>query len=178
MDGTLPSGRIVVYDDDHYYMGGVVAELLLAAGCEVTLATPAARVSDWTVNTLEQGYIQARLLERGAAMMLNRGLAGAGADHVRLACTYTGRTEEMGADALVLVTAREPVDRLWRALETRRDEWTDAGIRSVKVIGDAASPAPIAWATYAGRRYAEELDAPDRGDALPFRRELARLGDF
>ena len=37
-------------------------------------------------------------------------------------------------------------------------------------IGDANAPAPIAWATYAGHRYAEELDAPDIGDAVPFRR--------
>ena len=42
-------------------------------------------------------------------------------------------------------------------------------------IGDAKAPAPIAWATYAGHRYAEELDAPDIGDAVPFRRELAAL---
>ena len=28
MDGRLPSGEVVVFDDDHYYMGGVLAELL------------------------------------------------------------------------------------------------------------------------------------------------------
>ena len=28
MDGRLPSGEVVVFDDDHYYMGGVIAELL------------------------------------------------------------------------------------------------------------------------------------------------------
>ena len=144
----------------------------------MTLATPAARASEWAVNTLEQGYIQARLLERGATVALNRGLAGAGAEQVHLACAYTGRVETLAADALVLVTARDPVDTLWRSLDERRGEWAGAGIRSVRVIGDAASPAPIAWATYAGRRYAEELDSPERGDALPFRRELARLGDF
>ena len=44
------------------------------------------------------------------------------------------------------------------------------------VIGDAAAPGPIAWATYAGRRFAEELDMPDdRGDTPRFRREVARL---
>ena len=40
-----------------------------------------------------------------------------------------------------------------------------------KLIGDVAN-APIAWATYAGHRYANELDEDDIGDALPFRREL------
>ena len=27
MNGRLPEGRVVLYDDDHYYMGGVLAEL-------------------------------------------------------------------------------------------------------------------------------------------------------
>ena len=31
----------------------------------------------------------------------------------------------------------------------------------------------LARATYAGRRYAEEVDGGEIGDALPFRRELA-----
>jgi dimethylamine/trimethylamine dehydrogenase len=60
-------------------------------------------------------------------------------------------------------------------VKARQEDWKSAGIRSVKVIGDAQAPAPIAWATYAGHRYAEELDAPDIGDAVPFRRELAAL---
>mgnify|MGYP006217642683 CR=1 FL=1 len=55
----------------------------------------------------------------------------------------------------------------------RQADWGD--VRSVKLIGDAAAPGPIAWATYAGRRYAEDLDQPDRGDALSFRREITEL---
>ena len=45
----------------------------------------------------------------------------------------------------------------------------------IKVIGDAEAPGPIAWATYAGHRYARELDMADIGDALPFRREVTAL---
>ena len=29
MDGKLPAGHVVIYDDDHYYMGSVLAELLI-----------------------------------------------------------------------------------------------------------------------------------------------------
>ena len=55
MDGVLPAGeRIVIYDDDHYYMGGVLAELLIGAGRRVTLVTPANCVSSWTNATMEQ----------------------------------------------------------------------------------------------------------------------------
>ena len=64
---------------------------------------------------------------------------------------------------------------MWRDLKAREAEWADAGIKSVKLIGDANAPGPIAWATYAGHRYARELDGPDIGDALPFRREVAAL---
>jgi dimethylamine/trimethylamine dehydrogenase len=74
-----------------------------------------------------------------------------------------------------MVTSRTADDGLYQALKARQAEWQGAGIASVRLIGDAAAPAPIAWATYAGRRYAEELDMPDRGDALAFRREIAGL---
>ncbi len=47
-----------------------------------------------------------------------------------------------------------------------------AGIKSVTAIGDAHAPSTIAAAVYAGHRAARELDAPDRGDAVPFEREL------
>ena len=56
---------MVIYDDDHYYLGGVIAELCRKNGCEVTLVTPAAVVSSWTAHTLEQEMIQSGLLEKG-----------------------------------------------------------------------------------------------------------------
>ncbi|MFQ5421829.1 MAG: FAD-dependent oxidoreductase, partial [Anaerolineae bacterium] len=45
MAGRLPDGRVVIFDDDHYYMGGVLAELLADQGCHVTLLTPAPMIS-------------------------------------------------------------------------------------------------------------------------------------
>jgi dimethylamine/trimethylamine dehydrogenase len=175
MSGRLPEGRVVLYDDDHFYMGGVLAELLVANGRSVTLVTPAVRVSDWTTNTLEQGFIQRRLIERGVEIVLSGALSLIGPEYVEFACSYTGHPSRIEADAVVLVTARLPEDRLYLNLKAREAEWRDAGIVSVKVIGDAAAPAPIAWAVHAGHRYARELDEPDAGDAPPFRREVAAL---
>jgi len=41
MAGTRPRGhRVVLFDDDHYYMGGVLAELLATEGHDVQLVTP------------------------------------------------------------------------------------------------------------------------------------------
>ena len=175
MVGRVPSGRVVLFDDDHYYMGGVLAELLAQKGCEVVLVTPAAFVSDWTVNTLEQGAIHRRLAACGVSIVLNTGVTAVLAEGVATACSYTGAPGKIGADAVVMVASRISDDQLYRDLVARQPEWADAGILSVKVIGDAAAPAPIAWATFAGHRYARDLDMPDLGDALPFRREVTQL---
>ncbi len=177
MAGRLPSGRVLVYDDDHFYMASVLAELLVARGCTVEFVTPSAKVAEWTENTLEQRFIQTRLMELGVTLHLSHAPVEIGPGGARLACTYTGRARDIAADAVVLVTSRIAEDGLYQALKAREADWAEAGIASVKAIGDADAPGPIAWATYAGRRYAEEMDAPDPGDALPFRREIAALLD-
>ena len=101
MEGRLPTGRVVLYDDDHFYMGGVLAELLAQAGAQVTLITPAAYVSDWTQNTLEQAAIHARLAEAGVEIVLNRGVTEVARDHGVSNCTYTGQTSETECEQLV-----------------------------------------------------------------------------
>ena len=175
MDGKVPAGNVVLFDDDHYYMGGVLAELMAGQGAKVTLVTPSAYVSDWTRNTLEQGAIHRRLAELGVEIVLNRNVTRIAAGGVVTACAYTGAERDMPADAVVLVTSRSQDDGVWQELKARRGEWEARGIRSIKAIGDAEAPGPIAWATYAGHRFARELDEPDIGDALPFRREVAAL---
>jgi dimethylamine/trimethylamine dehydrogenase len=175
MAGQLPQGRIILFDDDHYYMGGVVAELLAAKGCEVILMTPSAYVSSWSNNTLEQAAIHARLVEAGVDIVLNRALVRIEQGEITSECVYSGKTNSMSVDAVVMVASRRANDDLWQQLSEREAQWAAHGIKSIKVIGDAQSPAPIAWATYAGHRYARELDGPDIGDALPFRREVAQL---
>ena len=175
MAGNIPTGRVVLFDDDHYYMGGVCAELLAQKGAKVTLVTTSAYVSDWTRNTLEQGAIHRRLAAVGVEIVLNRAITRIVGGGVETACVYTGATGEIVADAVVLVTSRIGRDQVHRDLLARAAEWADAGIKSVKRIGDAEAPGPIAWATYAGHRYARELDAPDLGDAMPFRREVTAL---
>jgi len=77
-----------------------------------------------------------------------------------------------------MVASRTPQDQLYKDLLSKKTEWKDAGIKSIKLIGDANAPGPIAWATYAGHRYARELDSEDIGDALPFRREIANLSKY
>ena len=177
MAGRVPSGKVIVYDDDHYYMGGVLAELLVNNGADVTLVTPAARVSEWTVNTLEQEAIHQRLASLNVEIQLNRFVSGIDGDEVLIECVFSGAVSRLQAESIVLVTCRMQNDTIWNTLRDRESDWGKFGVKSIKAIGDAEAPGPIAWATYACHRYARELDEPDIGDALPFRREVTALAE-
>jgi dimethylamine/trimethylamine dehydrogenase len=174
MAGRCPEGQTVaLYDDDHFYIGSVLAELLVAKGNSVHFITPAVKVAEWTDNTLEQGTIMRRLLEIGVEIHLSKAPEAIAKKEVALGCTWTGRQSTLPTEAIVLVSSRTPNDQLFHA--TNGLDWRGAGIKSLKLIGDAAAPGPIAWATYAGRNWAEGIDKPGPGDTLSFRREIAAL---
>ena len=177
LEGRRPAGRrVVLYDDDHYYMGGVLAEMLASEGFEVVLVTPEALVSAWTVNTMEQHRITARLMNAGIELRTSTALAAVDEGEVMTVCAFTGREDRLAADAVVLVTARLPVDGLWQDLDACREAWSDHGLRSARIIGDALAPGTIAAAVWQGRRYAEELEAPtEDSDVTPYRREIAEV---
>lgn len=176
MAGTRPRGqRVVVFDDDHYYMGGVIAELLAKEGMDVTLITPAAHVSQWTTNTLEVARIRKRVIRAGIDVRTNTAVTAVTADGVRTACVYTGDEGTMNADSFVMVTARLPHDGLYQELLSRESEWADADLLSVRAIGDVWAPATIAAAVWSGHRYAEELDEPQALGPVPYLRETAEL---
>ena len=169
MDGRRPAGEhVAIFDDDHYYMGGVLAELLVREGGRVTLVTPAPRASEWADHTMEQGRIQARLMELGVDLLLAKAVVSSNARALDLVCAYTGRPSELECDALVTVTARLPEDAIVEALLA-------AGVNA-RAVGDALAPGTIAHAVWDGRRYAEELDGPESDpDGMPFLRETIEL---
>ena len=174
MDGTGPDeGRVVVFDDDHYYLGGVLAERLCGEGRSVTLVTPAADVSHWTHHTLEQARIQGRLLDLGVTIVPHRTITSIDVDAVTTRCVFTGRAEVQPADSVVLVTSRDPVDDLVAGFRGRSGDWDAAGLRSVRAVGDALSPGTIAAAVWDGRRWAEQLGRS--GDAATFLRDVPRV---
>jgi dimethylamine/trimethylamine dehydrogenase len=161
MAGATPAGPVVVYDDDHYYMGGVIAEKLRGDGLEVTLVTPANEVSTWTNHTEEQHRIQARILGLGITLETGTALAAIGAQAATLESVHTGETREVEAATIVMITSRTPQDDLYRALADRID---------IQRIGDCLAPGPIARAVYSGHRCAREMDAAAPA-GVAFRRE-------
>ena len=156
----LPTGPVVIFDDDHYYLGNVLAEKLRAAGADVTLVTPATEIAAFTRNTLEYDYVVARMVSLGVRMCTQHNLSFIEAGEVVLAHTLTGAITRVEANAVVLVTARVPNDGLYQELVQKPEALADAGIKSVISIGDCNAPAAIVHAVYAGHRYAQELDVP------------------
>jgi dimethylamine/trimethylamine dehydrogenase len=179
MAGRLPQGPVILFDDDYYYLGGVIAEKLKRDGLEVAIVTPADVVSPWTENMLEMQRIQKRLMELEIELLVKTTVTALRGDHVELACVYSGRRSTRACASLVTLSGRLPNDGLYQELTRDGAALAAAGITSVVAIGDAYAPSTIAAAVYAGHRVARELDAP--ADDLcraevPFRRELPLVG--
>jgi dimethylamine/trimethylamine dehydrogenase len=180
--GKAVTGDWVVYDDDHYYMGGVLAELLTGQGCHVALVTPAPMVSYWSQFTLEQERIQQRLMRLGVRLFPRHVLSEIQNDSVKLTHTISGEGIELRRDGVVLVSDRVSNDALYYALKpslrsipaspnwdtTQRPE--ERGIRSLRIIGDAEAPNIIAQAVFSGHLAAREFDEA-RVEGTPFKVE-------
>ncbi len=166
----MPDGPAVVYDDDSFYMGGAIAEKLRRAGLPVTLVTPENVVSAWCEYTSEQYQVQKNLLELGVKIETAYSLLSYDGSDVMISCTHTEHQQAIKADALIMVTARQPNDELYQALNQRLESESQTLFRSLRRIGDCEAPAIIAAAVYAGHRYARELDTDPDPD-VPFKLE-------
>ncbi|MES2433251.1 MAG: FAD-dependent oxidoreductase [Pseudomonadota bacterium] len=144
--GAAVEGPVVIYDDEHYFMGGALAERLRALGHDVTYVTPHAVASSWTTLTDEQGFVQTRLLESEVKIVPLHLLVGQSSGAVRLACAYTAREVERDCGTLIAVTGRVPVDDLYAPLLA-------AGV-AVTRVGDCLQPSSIADAVYSAHRFA------------------------
>ncbi|MHC8508713.1 MAG: oxidoreductase [Rhodospirillales bacterium] len=173
MAGRGPeSGRVLVYDDDHSHIGGVIAEALAQRGCDVTLATPANEASSWLQYTLEIARVQAQLIELGVALTLNRGLCGYDGGAAELECVFTGRREHAAADALVLVSGRSANTALTHDLRAE-----PGGLKTITAVGDCLAPGLIVHAVYSGHMAARAHGRPkDEIEAELFRRETVSAG--
>jgi dimethylamine/trimethylamine dehydrogenase len=150
MGGATLRGPVLLFDDDHYYIGSVVAEKLRRDDLDVTLVTSGGKVSEWAYTTEEQRRAQTTLLGLGVHIETGTVVESLAGDKVTLACIYTGRRRDFEAASVVMVTSREPRDALYHALSERIE---------IARIGDCSAPGIIASAVHSGHRYARAMDS-------------------
>ncbi|MDA0705312.1 MAG: FAD-dependent oxidoreductase [Proteobacteria bacterium] len=166
MAGRMPDGSVIVFDDDRFYMGSLMAEKLRDNGNEVVYVTPASIVSFWSTFNAEQKRVHRRLADVGVQIILNQELISFDGSAATLACVYTASRQTIPGDNIVLVTARTPRDKLYHELVAAVANGAEGAPKIVKCIGDADAPAIIAAAVYAGHKYARELDHKTDADIL------------
>jgi dimethylamine/trimethylamine dehydrogenase len=170
--------RVLVLENEAYYMGASIAQKLAGEGKDVTLVTQAADVADYMHYTLE-------------APMLHRDLHRLGVD-IRTytmvdsiepgACTLYNvwddrHKDRVEVDTVVLCTQRLSNDELYRELKADPATMEREGIEALYVIGDASAPRMIVDSVFDGHRLAREIDSDNPAMPLPFIRERRLWGE-
>jgi len=165
-----PEGPVAVYDDDHAYIAGVIAEKLALAGYAVVFVTPESLVSSFTALTLEQHRVQTRLIELGVDIRCNRILKSLDQGAMQIACAFSGKPQAIACNSAILVTERIRETTLYDGLRGK-------GLTTLELIGDAAGPALIADAVYSGHKAARDFERPKEAVEQDwFRRERVEPG--
>jgi len=146
-NGAEIEGDILIYDDDHYFMAGALAEKFLLAGHQVTYLSPSMTISNWTAMTNEQAFIQSRLLSLGIQTAFGQTLLNVEKTRLTTQCSYSGQKTNHPFDNLLLVTSRQSSATLFEQLNQK----------NVTRIGDSLVPSNIADAVYSGHKFAREF---------------------
>jgi pyruvate/2-oxoglutarate dehydrogenase complex dihydrolipoamide dehydrogenase (E3) component len=151
--GRMFSGQVVVCDNEGYHAGTGLAEMLAAGGAEVQFVTANyTPVSARHTDSWEERYIVPRMKRAGVQLRPSTWLKAITAEAVTLYDIHTGETRDEPADAVILATAREPVDGLARALEGK--------VAQLFTIGDALAARMLAAAPYEGQKFARLIGEP------------------
>ena len=151
-------GPIVIFDDDRFYMGSVLAEVAVKTGRKVIFITSTPNVSAWSENTLEQSRIQSNLMNLEVEIIASHKLSNYQDKQLSISCLFTEKTSHIECETLILVTSRIPNDTLWHELSAKKGTWKDLGIESVTRIGDCLQPGLIAMAIQSGHRFVRAIE--------------------
>ena len=173
----VPGNRVVVVDNDGYFMGVSLAEKLAREGKRVTLVTHFSQISPYSTFTLEAPRLNRLLRELGVELVAEHVVERVEPGLVAGSHVYApGRPLAWPADAVVLVTQRISNDALYRELRADRERLAAAGITGLFRIGDCAVPRLVADAIFDGHRLAREIDSGYPATPRPFIRENRVLG--
>ncbi len=171
MAGSEIGQRVLIYDDDHYYLGNTIAELCVQRGKQVCLVTPDSLISSWTEYTLEQEKVHARLSALGVEMITLHALQSVNAERASIASVYdANQARDIEYDSLIMITSRTPDNSVYTDLLAQENKF-----KTLIAIGDCEVPSTVAAAVYAGHLAARNLDSGEDFYAPLFRREMPGL---
>ena len=173
--GRIDGERVLVYDTDGYFTAVAMAEMLMAAGKQVTVVTPFANFAMYMFFTGEGFRVNRELRAEGATIVPGHLVNEIGAGSVRGQGIWSPDPVEWDADGVVLVTQREPCDALFHEVNADPDRLAAEEIEAVYRVGDCLAPRLIAENIFDGHRLAREIDSENPGEALPFIRELPSI---
>ena len=152
--GAVSGDRVLVFDYDNYYLGGVIAEHLGTQGKQTHYATPAGHASAWTFMTNELPFVYQALSRSGVILHTTTNLMRFDGTHAQLQNLFNAEPIELSVDAVVIVGHREPRDVLYQSLISS-DE--GAAHPSISLVGDALAPGAIVHAVHSGHSFARGL---------------------
>lgn len=144
----VPGPRVLVIDDDAYYTGPAVADLLAGRGHQVEITTRLTHIGeDLASSTLSP--ILTRLFAQHVVMTPHVLARSVREGTVTLENVYTGEQEQREVDAVVLAMGNRAVDSLYHGLKGRVPE--------LHLIGDAMAPRRLHTAMLEGARVARAI---------------------
>jgi dimethylamine/trimethylamine dehydrogenase len=174
-NGAIDGEHVVVYDTDGYFTVVGMVELLLAAGKRVSVITPSPNLAMFMFATGEGFRVNRELRAQGVEVITNHLLSEIGSTTLHGQNVWAPDPVQWSADAVVLVTQREPLDALYHELHAQPERLREEGIEALYRIGDCLAPRTIAENVFDGHRLAREIDGENPAVPLPYIRELPDL---
>ena len=136
----IEADHVLIYDDDHYYMGSVIALALREAGHRVTLVTSAGRPCEFGVYTGEIYESNARLFQAGVEVVTNKMITALETGFAVGECTMSGRIERLSCDVMIPICRRLPNLDEHDAFAALYESGKTGAVKSFARIGDAEAP--------------------------------------
>jgi dimethylamine/trimethylamine dehydrogenase len=171
-NGAIAGEHVLVYDADGYFTAVGMAEMLLAAGKRVTLLTPFPNLAPFMFFTGEAFRVNRELRAQGVAVIPSHVLSEITPEGLHGQNVWAPDPLRWEADAVVLVTQRQPQDALYHELMRDPERLASEEIEAVYRVGDCLAPRTIAENIFDGHRLAREIDTGDPSTPLPYIREL------
>jgi 2,4-dienoyl-CoA reductase-like NADH-dependent reductase (Old Yellow Enzyme family) len=153
-EGQMPTGRVLILDEEGIHTGAGIAELLATRGAKVEMLTRNMQPVQNLFWTFEFVTVVAKLKSLGVQLSQGMYIQEIGDRRVTVYDIFTNAPEvREGVDAVILVTMRRPVSALAGQLEGKVDQ--------LLVAGDALAPRGLADAIFDGHRFARMVGPAD-----------------